>query len=332
MINRYTERYRKLFPGRRGLTIKNAVDSMHIGILFGEPSGLILLQNQQMMRLMTALTAKAHINGNDFYSDLASGILQKDCRKMELEGNLVCILPDNTAWMFVRSDLMIMGKKYIQITASDITRRAQLLEDLRQKDEFLRIRSLQLQETIANLQEASYERAMQKAKTHTHDILGQRLSIVLNSIRSKQGVDFDLLGFISHGLVEELTYDGPLPTPQEEFDSLCQVCGAVGINIVLDGSLPDDIAQGCLCVEIIREAITNAVRHGYASTVTLDMETQGTDFHLQISNNGLPPSHEVKEGEGLRGMRRKLESLGGVLSVRQQPEFTLTVTLPVGSS
>jgi two-component sensor histidine kinase len=60
--------------------------------------------------------------------------------------------------------------------------------------------------------------------------------------------------------------------------------------------------DACQCVnEIIKEAVSNAIRHGEAKTVTIDIERQD-DFNLEItvSNDGIPLRSQSQLGVGSR--------------------------------
>jgi two-component sensor histidine kinase len=60
--------------------------------------------------------------------------------------------------------------------------------------------------------------------------------------------------------------------------------------------------DACQCVnEIIKEAVSNAIRHGEAKTVSIDIERQD-DFNLEItvSNDGIPLIAQKQLGVGSR--------------------------------
>jgi signal transduction histidine kinase len=83
-----------------------------------------------------------------------------------------------------------------------------------------------------------------------------------------------------------------------------------------------------LIVDIAREAITNAVRHGFATEVHIHADYADGTYRLKITDNGRPAAGEIKEGVGIGGMRRRLAQFGGELAVVSEPNFTLTVTIP----
>ncbi len=95
------------------------------------------------------------------------------------------------------------------------------------------------------------------------------------------------------------------------------------MEVLLDGELPEDADQGQLFADIAREAVSNAVRHGFASRITIRLESN----KLIITDNGRGASGEIKEGGGLSGMRRRLEQMGGKLTVNSLPEFKVVAEL-----
>ena len=324
-------RYREIRTGISAFSIKNAIDSLHTGVLFSRPDGFILLSNAQMQRLMTALTGRVQRSGRDFYRALASGSLRPGCRKAEFEGQIVCLLPDGTAWMFTRARLRIRGKEYTQLTAADITERWELTARLRRQNEQLERRSGELRRTIANLQILSRERETQRAKMRAHDILGQRLTLLLRAVRDEQAMDYALLRSLAQGLMDELRASGA-PSPRDFLDSLRQEFGCVGVEIRLEGPLPEGCVQGALFADIVREGVSNAVRHGFATQVVIATEHTDAGCRMRITNNGPPPAGSFTEGGGLSGMREKVEACGGALRVQARSRFVLEIELPGGES
>ena len=51
---------------------------------------------------------------------------------------------------------------------------------------------------------------------------------------------------------------------------------------------------------------------------------------MRITNNGPPPPAQIKEGDGLRGIRKKVEARGGALRVITRPRFALEIDMPGG--
>jgi two-component system, NarL family, sensor histidine kinase DesK len=77
----------------------------------------------------------------------------------------------------------------------------------------------------------------------------------------------------------------------------------------------------------VREGVTNVVRHAQARTCRLRLEQQNGSCRLEIQDDGRGSSNG--EGNGLRGMRERVEMLGGTLKRSNDSGTTLTITLPL---
>jgi two-component system sensor histidine kinase UhpB len=90
----------------------------------------------------------------------------------------------------------------------------------------------------------------------------------------------------------------------------------------------------------IQEGITNAIRHGHAANVTVDLaEVEGTRggrrpraaIHLTISDDGQGIAPSTPKGFGLTTMTERVRSLGGSCVVESAPSkgTTIRVEIPV---
>ena len=77
----------------------------------------------------------------------------------------------------------------------------------------------------------------------------------------------------------------------------------------------------------VREAVTNVVRHAHARTCALRLAQQNGSCRLQIEDDGRGGLES--EGNGLRGMRERVEMLGGTLDCDSRAGTRLTITLPL---
>jgi two-component system sensor histidine kinase DesK len=103
---------------------------------------------------------------------------------------------------------------------------------------------------------------------------------------------------------------------------------AAGVTLSCESPLPQLHAaeETVLCLAV-REAVTNIVRHAQATHCRMRFATSGDGSHsLLISDDGAHP--KLLEGNGLRGMRERIQSLGGRLSITADPGVTLLIELP----
>jgi two-component system, NarL family, sensor histidine kinase DesK len=77
----------------------------------------------------------------------------------------------------------------------------------------------------------------------------------------------------------------------------------------------------------LREGVTNVVRHAKARSCRLRIEQQNGSCRLEIHDDGLGSTSV--EGNGLLGMRERVEMLGGTLRRSHDSGTTLTITLPL---
>jgi len=101
-------------------------------------------------------------------------------------------------------------------------------------------------------------------------------------------------------------------------------------NVELDaGEPPKHIPAGeeTVLALIVREAVTNIVRHAQATECRIRFVTAKDQILLIIKDNGR--GTVTKEGNGLRGMRERVESIGGHLSLTCEQGTRLLIELPL---
>jgi two-component system sensor histidine kinase DesK len=78
---------------------------------------------------------------------------------------------------------------------------------------------------------------------------------------------------------------------------------------------------------VVREAVTNIVRHAQATTCTMSFRTTPDGFcSLEVADNGATKIE--REGNGLRGMRERVQELGGRFRIEAERGTTLVIELP----
>jgi len=81
---------------------------------------------------------------------------------------------------------------------------------------------------------------------------------------------------------------------------------------------------------IAREALSNAVRHGSASKIAIDLRQSPYVTALTIQDNGVGfDSENVRSGLGTVTMRTRAERLGGTITVLGIPGMGTTVRVEI---
>ena len=173
-----------------------------------------------------------------------------------------------------------------------------------------------------------------------HDVLGHTLSVVvLKSELAGKLMDHDsararheigeveqiarkaltdvreaIRGYRSEGLAAEIA------RAQKTLD-------AAGVTLQCDSAPPRLApAEETVLSLIVREAVTNIVRHAQASRCRLAFETSAEATSLIVEDDGRGGIRG--EGNGLRGMRERVESLGGRLRIDSIRGTCLRIEIP----
>ena len=118
-----------------------------------------------------------------------------------------------------------------------------------------------------------------------------------------------------------------------EIDAARHTLATAGVTLRTEGELKPaalTAAEETVLALALREAVTNIVRHAEATACTLRLVTEDARYRLSIEDNGRHP--ELREGNGLRGMRERIESLGGHLSLTREGGTHLLIDLPLRAS
>lgn len=312
------------------LSVKNAIDTLHTGVLFSDNDGHVLLINKQMQSLMIKITGEIFRNAIDFYDAISSNIYENKYEISELDGQPVYLLPDSTAWIFTKTEIRFKLKTYIHISIADVSELWDLTAKLQRQNLEVKFKGDELKKTISSLSILCKEKELENARMRAHDILGQKLSVILNIIKNNQKLEYDLLKSLSIDFLDELKTEQNDIVPHDELERIKNIFSAIGVNINFEGNWPSNSELTCLFVDIIRESTTNAVRHGFATQIDIKIERLDNEYSLLISNNGHTSMALIIYGSGIGVIRKKVNALGGKVNIIQYPFFTLSIVVPGG--
>jgi two-component system sensor histidine kinase DesK len=116
-----------------------------------------------------------------------------------------------------------------------------------------------------------------------------------------------------------------------EIEAARSTLDAAGVTLASVGA-PDVIAGLSAAEETalalaLREAVTNIVRHARATRCTLRFACEDGHRRVVVEDDGQHAA--TREGNGLRGMRERIESLGGRLSLERDGGTRLLIDLPL---
>jgi two-component system sensor histidine kinase DesK len=152
------------------------------------------------------------------------------------------------------------------------------------------------------------ERDPARAKTEMADV-EQTARTALAEVRHAIG------GYRSNGLAAELA-------------QARATLETAGITVECEqGPVSLPATQESVLALAVREAVTNVVRHAQAARCRLELRAGDGVCRLSIQDDGLGGSQQ--EGNGLQGMRERVEALGGTLQRETRGGTRLHITLPI---
>lgn len=302
-------------------SIKESLDHLATGLCFSYPNGLVLMTNHKMNELCHTLFEKSLQNANLFWQALESDAPASGCERLPDSGMPVFRLPDASVYSFTRENLDGIR----QISAANITKQHQLVEDLK-------VQSLELEKMNGRIRDYGrkvdrYVSARERLETRVslHRSLGQALLMTRSHLLEHTGDRAQIVSLLKRNISVLRMEAEPLPDT-DSFMSLKNAAEAVGMRVKMNGPIPESLPVQKLLAAAGAEALTNAVRHAGAKCLTIEFETSDRFYTARYTNDGLPPSGPVTEGGGLGSLRRKTEAAGGLMTVSHSPEFILTLS------
>lgn len=122
-----------------------------------------------------------------------------------------------------------------------------------------------------------------------------------------------------------------------EISSAVSTLTAAGIGVEVDAPAVPELPEeaGALAALVLREAVTNVIRHSDARTCTITVDlTAGHRIRLRVANNGVPPAPgprwpPLPAGSGLGDLAERVRAIGGNLTTETTAgRLRLTAELP----
>ena len=287
------------------LSIKNIVDSSNIGIL-------VLRKNKKVLTnsVMNKILEKINIK-----DDYIKNINKKNIEKI---GEDYILKVDENFYLF--------NINQNEIIAFDVTKEYELQCELNKQNEKIMQNNKELIDSIENIEKYEKEKNLLELKNKYHDLLGQNLSI-LQQYLNRPNIAKDNLEEIKYMIKEMFIDIKEIKSSKDRLNELIEIHNKSGTKILLEGKLPQNEEKAIAFFEIIREAVTNAIRHANSTEVYIKIKGDTEHTKMTIRNNGKKPKAEIIENEGIKGMRRKIAQIGGKIEIITKPEFLINIEI-----
>ncbi len=312
-------------------SVKKSMDNLPDGICFSKMDGTPLLVNRMMQDISFAVFGKMLANDLVCAKDIknnnikeGSKILQRDPLVIEAMGR---------TWQIK----VIPHENVRETLAYDITLEWALYQQIQEKNKQIEKMNASLKDYQINVGKYTRQKEILQAKIKIHDKIGQSLIYFKRyldmDVKTKEDRD-KLISLWMESLVmlDEKSEDPDSAKSINKFKKLISTAKDIGVTVNVDGKLPAEDGDLNLLVKIVHESLNNAIRHGQAKNIWIDLDEDDINIHSRIKNDGIIIHGPIIEKGGLKNIRQIIESCGGKMKIQSDSHFILDLTWPKGGN
>lgn len=336
----------------RNALIHCLVDANIIGIMFFKGDGTLIDANAAFVELFGVARADIH-EGHINWQQLVVPEQRKDTvAALSMAATItrfppvekICLRPDGSRFPVLVGAAKPFEQNHIIAFVLDLTERKRIEQALRESQQHLR--------DLAAHGDAAMEQERKRIAREIHDEQGSLLTALklelsllgrewsappgavttrLESMKRLIDETVRVMRQVSSQLRPAALNLGLLPSLEWLANDFCKRTGtACHLEAACEVML-DDVRATAL-FRIVQESLTNVTRHAAAAEVTISLESSDTELLVIIKDDGkgFDPAAIGGQSFGLRGIRERLEILGGSLSILSAPGAgtTLRVLIP----
>ncbi len=320
---------------RRSLTRFAALDAVRTypdGIMYATVSGDVLVANDAMRDFLWGIGIAPDLtDASELWSRITLLATEGPAPNALLPSGARIAVGEKI--LMVSCDEVLLGRiRCNRFLALDVTQEEGANVRLEEVNATLERQGEDLRRDLAGVRQVAEGDALLRMRSHVHDTVGQRLSILH---RYLEDGDMSAESFVR---VRELVQSIPealdetvRPDAATQLASLVDAFSLAGVDLEVEGFLPTDEKVAQSFVVIVREASTNAVRHGRARHVHVSLGETPDEWTLKIANAIDEPAFggaSLRHGTGMDSMTFSAEEVGGVLEWSAADKFVVSATVP----
>lgn len=303
--------------------VKEAFDNLPSGICFFKENGIPVLCNRKMHRIIFELTGK----DLQFITDLTDALENPPEGGKAVKDGEDYILSDGSVWNFTLRKTK--GENtYIECLATDIT-------ELYQKKQALEKSTAEHQEVIKTLRSLSdnvlgisRETESLEMKMRVHRDTGIALQKLCDYLeKGKNSEDKHEVISSLDKLVDYLSAHISESADLDDLTEIMKVASSFGLTIEIQGTVPERERERVPIIKAMWECMTNIRKHAGGDTMYVSVTEDGAYRRVRITNNGAVPTGPIVEGGGFSSLRKRIEKIGGIMTVESSPVFALNITV-----
>jgi signal transduction histidine kinase len=127
------------------------------------------------------------------------------------------------------------------------------------------------------------------------------------------------------------------PPSLDQLDAMVENFRQAGLDVATQSegeAVPLPPGLDLTAYRLVQEALTNTLKHAQATTAVVRVSYSGDSLLLSVSDNGRGPSKTAVPGNGLLGMRERVEVYGGALTAGagESGGYLLVAQLPLAAA
>lgn len=304
------------------LAVKESMDRLPVAICFCDAAGVPVMTNLAMDRLCAALIGETPVSVTELWTALTAHSVQ--------DADYGAPILRTADGRVLRVRRRTLPSAYTEIAAADITELYEAMRRLHEENarlEAMKRRFVRYGEEAA---EVTRQQEILAAKIAVHDDVGHVLLATKHCLDEPGSSDpaqiaelwRKTLGLFRSGAVPDREPDAAA--------TLIRAARDVGVEAVVDGTLPSERVARNIVLDALHETITNTLRHAHGTALRLTVRETGGGWRVTLVNNGDTPTGPIEETGGLKLLRQMTEAGGGTMEIALRPAFTLCLTLPKG--
>lgn len=305
-------------------SIKEGIDNLPDGVCFFDEHGAVRLINRKMLSVGIMLFG-SEIQTLD---ELHAALLNPPAFVERLdEAVLLYRFPDGTVRRFTERAITDRGGNAVtEVIAADITELYTNQAELNRENARLAEANQGMKRLLDNMGEIVREKEILSMKMRVHDDIGHSILAAKKALLQQQDIAVIRENAAQWERAVDVLYRANnLAQIPDEWEAVKARARDLEVEIELDGELPEHELMRHLLFLAVRECVTNCVRHAGGSKVFVALTSNEKEITCVITNNGKAPEHEITEGGGLSGLRRRIEREGGRMKLQSAPHFALSV-------
>ncbi|WP_433544988.1 sensor histidine kinase [Streptomyces sp. CA-294286] len=227
-------------------------------------------------------------------------------------------------------------------TAYAMSREALLRAEMEQKNLELEAAGVLLEESAAASERLRISRELHDSLGHQLTVLSLELTAAQHRLEREAAQHGEGPAVLEHlrrarGMAKDVLSDvrstvGELRVPsqadlQQDLERLARAVPSLEIHVEVHAEVEADEEKSAVLVRVAQEIITNTIKRAGAAELALTVQSQDGTLTLSGINDGTTP-RSITMGNGLTGLQERLKPLGGHLTVRTAPQFTVEARLP----